>query len=157
MLNNKAPLFGLHHVAISTPDLKRSVQFYTSVLGARLEREGGWVRGNRAMDQRFILTDCAAKICLLNIQGHFLEIFQFDHVEDTAMRPEAWRPGFTHFALQVEDCRKTYEELSVLGVDFVAEPLTMPSGASFFYARDPDGNIIEFLDVPEGADFPSIL
>jgi uncharacterized glyoxalase superfamily protein PhnB len=41
--------------------------------------------------------------------------------------------------LTTEDCRKTYEELSGRGVEFVEEPTEMPYGLDSAF-RDPSGN-----------------
>ena len=49
--------------------------------------------------------------------------------------------GMHGLGLNVDDCQKTYEELSAKGVEFVAE--TWDSGVCHFAAfLDPDGNTL---------------
>jgi catechol 2,3-dioxygenase-like lactoylglutathione lyase family enzyme len=52
------------------------------------------------------------------------------------------------FGLRVDDCRKTYEELSAKGVDFVQEPSERPYGVEAVM-RDNSGN---WLVLVEAAD-----
>lgn len=52
----------------------------------------------------------------------------------------------------VEDARKTYKELSAKGVKFLAEPVTAPDAAGVVCALDPDGLLVEFVQLRP--DFP---
>jgi catechol 2,3-dioxygenase-like lactoylglutathione lyase family enzyme len=47
--------------------------------------------------------------------------------------------------LRVDDCRKTYEELSAKGVDFVQEPSDRPYGVEAII-RDPAGNWLVLVE-----------
>ena len=40
---------GIHHVAISTPNLERIVAFYRDVIGAEVVYEGGWEQGSEVI------------------------------------------------------------------------------------------------------------
>ena len=42
---------GIHHVAVSTPNLERIVAFYRDVMGAEQVYEGGWEEGSDIIDQ----------------------------------------------------------------------------------------------------------
>lgn len=52
--------------------------------------------------------------------------------------------GYTHIALEVTDLGLVQSKLESLGFLITEGPLTIPSGASFLFIRDPDGNVIEF-------------
>ncbi|WDD99939.1 VOC family protein [Thalassomonas actiniarum] len=52
--------------------------------------------------------------------------------------------GYTHIALEVEDLIKVQSALTDLGCVITEGPITVPSGASFIFIRDPDKNVIEF-------------
>jgi catechol 2,3-dioxygenase-like lactoylglutathione lyase family enzyme len=56
--------------------------------------------------------------------------------------------------LRVDDCRKTYDELSAKGVPFVQEPEDRPYGIEAI-ARDPSGNWLVLVEAKEftPADF----
>ncbi len=52
----------------------------------------------------------------------------------------------------VDDARKTYEDLSAKGVEFLAEPVSAPDAAGVVCALDPDGLLVEFVQLRP--DFP---
>ena len=52
----------------------------------------------------------------------------------------------------VDDARKTFEELSAKGVKFLAAPVTAPDAAGVVCALDPDGLLVEFVQLRP--DFP---
>jgi catechol 2,3-dioxygenase-like lactoylglutathione lyase family enzyme len=52
----------------------------------------------------------------------------------------------------VDDACKTYEELSAKGVTFLAAPVTAPDAAGVVCALDPDGLLVEFVQLRP--DFP---
>ncbi len=51
--------------------------------------------------------------------------------------------GFTHIALEITDKNAVEARLGDLGME-ITETVTLPTGAVFFFIRDPDGNVIEF-------------
>lgn len=60
--------------------------------------------------------------------------------------------GVRWLTLFVEDARKTHKELSAKGVKFLAEPVTAPDAAGVVCALDPDGLLVEFVQLRP--DFP---
>ena len=51
--------------------------------------------------------------------------------------------GYTHIALEVDDLESAQQEILSAGVA-ITENVELPSGAAFFFVRDPDGNVLEF-------------
>jgi len=51
-------------------------------------------------------------------------------------------PGFTHIALEITDVEAVKEQLASLEID-ITETVEY-EGATFFFVRDPDCNVIEF-------------
>jgi catechol 2,3-dioxygenase-like lactoylglutathione lyase family enzyme len=60
--------------------------------------------------------------------------------------------GIRWLTFFVEDAWKTYQELSAKGVKFLAEPVTAPDAAGVVCALDPDGLLVEFVQLRP--DFP---
>lgn len=60
--------------------------------------------------------------------------------------------GVRWLTLFVDDARQTYHDLSAKGVKFLAEPVTAPDAAGVVCALDPDGLLVEFVQLR--ADFP---
>ena len=50
--------------------------------------------------------------------------------------------GFTHIALEITDAKAVKRQLHDLGI-VITETVEF-GGATFFFVRDPDGNVIEF-------------
>ena len=51
--------------------------------------------------------------------------------------------GFTHIALEVDDLQAVEREVLAAGIE-ITETVSLPSGAEFFFVRDPDDNVLEF-------------
>jgi len=150
-------ILGLHHPAISTPDMDRALAFYCDLMGAKLIKQGKWDNGNNAINERVGLKDSATKTAMVQVGHVYIELFEFS-VPETHPRKtlrQANEHGITHLCFVVDNCIAEYERLKKAGVSFHAPPLTMPTGASFTYGRDPDGNIFELLEIPAQADFPN--
>jgi catechol 2,3-dioxygenase-like lactoylglutathione lyase family enzyme len=75
-----------------------------------------------------------------------LEIFSYDELGE-AIPAEVNRPGLAHLAFEVDDVRETLEQIIAAGGSRLGEVTTAsyPNDveATFVYARDPEGNIIE--------------
>ncbi len=59
--------------------------------------------------------------------------------------------GAPPIVIEVEDCRKTVDELKSRGVEFTMELKQMPYGIVAFFT-DPDGNMFEILQSPSKAE-----
>ena len=58
------------------------------------------------------------------------------------------KPGLSHIAFEVDDVGREFDRLDGV-LSFHAPPLVMPSGGVFAYGRDPDGNVVELLQLPK--------
>ena len=57
--------------------------------------------------------------------------------------------GFGHWALTVQDLNKAYQTLVAAGASSVSAPgPAAQKGASFAYVKDPEGNLIELMQLP---------
>ncbi|MDX1489898.1 MAG: VOC family protein [Pseudohongiellaceae bacterium] len=52
--------------------------------------------------------------------------------------------GYTHMALEVTDLESIKRQLAEKHIPITGGPITIPSGATFIFVRDPDANVIEF-------------
>ena len=78
--------------------------------------------------------------------GAVLEIFEFQ--PQLPPRPVPWNGvGLTHISFNVRNLQRWYDFLSSKRVECVSRPERSPRGHSFFFARDPDGNLIELMDL----------
>ncbi len=140
---------GIHHTAISTGDLERSVAFYRDLLGFEEAISSGWEVGTETLDKITGLQNSSARMVMLKAGNAFVEIFQFE--TPSPKSAEAMRPvcdhGITHLCLAVTDVDGEYERLKAAGMIFHCPPQTTATGNRVTYGRDPDGNVIELLQV----------
>jgi hypothetical protein len=76
---------------------------------------------------------------------NFIEIFP-----STGDSPahEQGKAGYSHFCLQVDDAKKSLEELRARGAPIDVELKTGISKCVQFWTHDPDGNRFEFMELP---------
>ena len=151
-------ILGLHHAAISTPDMERATDFYCRVLGGTLVSRKGWNKGDcPEIDLRLGLRESGAQVALVRLGAAFIEFFEYASPTPRPKDPAevAADHGIRHVCFVVDDCMAEYERLLKLGMRFHAAPLRAPGGLCFTYGRDPDGNIIEILEIPKGHEFPN--
>ena len=54
--------------------------------------------------------------------------------------------GYTTLMFLVENADAEYEKLQQLNISFITSPTVYPWGTKAFHFRDPDGNIIDFVE-----------
>jgi lactoylglutathione lyase len=150
------------HAAFTVSDIERSVRWYTQVLGLQLVHRQ---RSDNAYIRRLVgVDDAVLEVAQFGIPGldpafstHMLELIQY--VRGGAAqgaRSEPNQVGAAHLAFIVEDIDERYSSLTAAGADFVNPPVRVTEGANAggaaCYLRDPDGNMLEFMQFsPERA------
>lgn len=123
----------LHHIAIICSDYKKSKQFYTEVLGFKIDNEVyRHERDSYKLD--------------LSLNGQYLiELFSFPHPPQRPTRPEA--TGLRHIAFGVKDIDVAVEFL--LSKNITAEPIRIDefTNRKFTFFADPDCLPIEIYEV----------
>jgi len=133
------------HVGISVASLERSVAFYTHVLGFEVLQQVAF-HGER-YERILGLPGARGRIAVIKRADLELELFEFERPEcggADGQRPVS-NLGISHFAVSVDDMAATYARLEAAGVQFHCPPIEFPGVATATYARDPDGNVIEFI------------
>ena len=138
---------GIHHTAISTGDLERSVSFYRDAFGFEQIMDFAWPEGTANMNATHALDETAGRVVLMRLGSSMIELFQFETPEPRPVDPA--RPlcdhGITHLCMEVADIDKEYERLKDVGMTFHCPPV-QNGDARMTYGRDPDGNVIELLE-----------
>ena len=117
----------LYRVILPVDDIERAAEFYTELLG---------VTGKRVSPGRHYF-DCGRTILAC-----------YDPVVDGDGRGDGWHHHFNQYVyFAVEDLRAVFERAKRLGCQALDEKIAdMPWGERLFYARDPFGNPICFVD-----------
>lgn len=140
---------GIHHTAISTPNLERALAFYRDLLGLDEVLDGGWPVGSEIADKITGLKDSSTRMAMLKAGNAMIEIFEYQSPPPKPGDPD--RPvcdhGITHICLDVTDLSAEYERLKAAGMVFHCPPQDLGSAVRTTYGRDPDGNVLELQEV----------
>lgn len=144
---------GLHHTAISTGDLPRALAFYRDVLGFEEVLDHEWPEGTANMNATHALPETAGRVVLLRLGRSMIELFDYHTPAPKTADPGRLLcdHGITHLCLDVVDIDKEYERLSAAGMRFHCPPV-QNGEARMTYGRDPDGNVIELLELLDPDD-----
>ncbi len=136
----------VQHTAISTTDLDRAVGFWAQ-LGFDEVRRWDWAPGRDDIDGFLGLAGSAARAALLEGHGSGIELFEFAEPSPPGgdERP-VHRLGYTHLCLEVSGLDDEMARLCGVGMRFISDPVTDPSGRRMVYGRDPDGNVVELVE-----------
>jgi lactoylglutathione lyase len=121
---------GIGHIALNVKDMDKSLDFYCNVLGLK---------------KAFSLNDKQGKpwIEYIKVADHvFIELFYNGpgYSEEAAKKN-----SFNHICLEVDDIFAIAKQLKDKGVKLDVEPVQGVDNNYQAWARDPDGNRIEFM------------
>jgi|SRR5690606_5541568 len=122
-----------HHIAIICSDYQKSKQFYTEILGFKIDNEV-----YRQERQSYKLD--------LSLNGHYLiELFSFPDPPQRPTRPEA--TGLRHIAFGVKDIEKEILFLTLQNI--TTEPVRIDeyTNKKFTFFSDPDNLPIEIYEL----------
>ncbi len=144
---------GIHHTAISTVDLERSITFYRDLLGFEQVMDFSWPEGTSNMNATHALKETSGRVVLLKAGNSMIELFQY--ASPTPAQADPGRRlcdhGITHFCIDVDDIDKEYERLKAAGMRFHCPPVDYGT-VKTTYGRDPDGNVIELQEIKSPDD-----
>jgi catechol 2,3-dioxygenase-like lactoylglutathione lyase family enzyme len=127
-MKRPAAVPGLHHVALNVRKLEACENFYTELLGMRVE----W----RPDPDNVYLTGGTDNLAL-------------HRVSSGAEPGPAQRLDHIGFVLrEMAEVDAWHAFLKASGVAIVKEPRTHRDGARSFYCRDPDGNTVQLIYHP---------
>lgn len=141
--------WGFGHTGVTVSDFNAAVQFYDRVFGMKLMNYLEISGDDLAPVER--LYHCEGlrlvKLGFLSSKsGNVLEIFEFDPPLKTSER-ETWnRPSYTHVAFNVTNVKAWVHRLRREGLEQMCEPQRV-AGADWVFFRDPDGNLVELIDL----------
>lgn len=139
---------GVHHLAVSTPDLDRFVDHYQRWFGFERCGGGGWEPGNERVDTMVGLKDSAARYEMIRLGNLYIEVFQYSAPAGGPVRPRMCDHGLIHLCLYSDDVFADYERLKRLGMEFNCPP-GGSAATRATYGRDCDGNVVELLQIVE--------
>ena len=121
------------HTMIRTGDLRRSIDFYTQVLGMKLLREKDYPDGKFTL--AFVGYGDEASNAVIELTYNY-GVDSYD-----------LGAGFGHIAIEVDNAREAVEEVRRRGGKVVREAGPMKHGTTVIaFVADPDGYKIELIE-----------
>ena len=128
----------LGHIALSVSNLKRSEAFYKKFFGVRCVA-------------RYAHPDKGMVIALLKKGSLTLELFEF---KKRKALPQYRRTldadlrtlGVKHFSVEVGNIMSWFTKCKKAHCAFATEMRTFDNGKRYFFVKDPDGIMIEFME-----------
>ena len=133
-----SPIAGLrfHHVAFRVRDFDASIKWYADAFGAkeafRATRDDG--------TPQLVYLEFAP--------GQNIELFP--NGKNPIESPQD-PIGYGHYCLLVDDLDAALAHLATLGVEPTMTPRTGTANQRLAFVKDPDGNRIELMQIPEGS------
>ena len=133
-----------HHVGLTVESLERTLPFYRDVLG--LEVLDRFSVAGEAFADAVDVPGATGRFAHLDAGGARLELVEYDPDADARPAPALNEPGATHVGLAVDDLDARIAALPA-SVETLSEPRTTESGTRICFLRDPEGNLVELLEV----------
>ena len=158
---------GVHHIAVSVPDIDKAREFYIDVLGGVEEVAPFSWTATPFFDDIIGLKDSAAKQFMVRLGNTHLEIFEYVNPRSAPQEPDrgVHNFGYTHFALQVDDIAACARKLEAAGIRLHAQPDLSgikidadgrKTGYSATYCRDWFGNVFEIMEIHDAHDMKRV-
>ncbi len=137
-----------HHPGIRVSDIERSAQFYIDALGGHWQTKPFVIGGEEGEFVMGGLKGASFKVCHIGFDEGTIELFEF--LEPVHSVPEL-RPaehGIIHYAFQVDNVPEALERVEANGGKrYWPEIRDMPLDFQVIYVNDPDGHVLELIDV----------
>jgi catechol 2,3-dioxygenase-like lactoylglutathione lyase family enzyme len=143
---------GLHHTAITIPNLDRAIDFYCGVLGLELAHEPTDTFSGAFIEQALGVPGANLRIAVVRAGDDQIELIEYAAPASPVERPLPGNAvGAAHFAFLVDNIEAKKAELEAKGVRFFADIATNDAGAlagwRWVYFSDPDGVVLELIEV----------
>ena len=151
----KSIIRGVAHIGITVSDIDTSKEFYGKTLG--LPFSGEMIMEGEATDLLFGMESCVVKVAYFSTGDNSpkVELIEFVNHSPLANKSQLNRLSISELCFDVEDIDTFVERLRAEGVEFLSKPQYFDLTAQGFgcskavYLKDPDGNILEFIETLE--------
>lgn len=146
-----------NHTSFTVKNMNRALEFWTKGLGFQAASVG--VRTGDWQPRVTGVPGARIKVAHLYGYGHHLELIEYLNPSGVFPSLQPHFPGAGHICLEVNEIADTVERLLFLGGKMQGEVADINEGSAKgfreVYIRDPEGIIIELLEVPRHDASPS--
>ena len=118
------------HCAYQVSDIETAVGFYTKKLGFKL----------LSVD---VSEQHRIKYAFLDLNGAKIELLE--DLNGSFIKPDIKEPFCPHYCIEVDDMNAAVNQLKANGIEIVSGPSACVDGEILVYFKDPDGNVIEYI------------
>lgn len=137
----------IHHFAIGVKDLKRSINFYCDILGLSIVEDYNWKDGDYIIDRLSNKVGSSGNGIIIGSGNAFFELVEHNNSSKSF---ELGTPA--HLCIHTEDIEKLCSKLSDNGLPILEKPYDTKLGTFLAWIRDPDGNLVELLEIYSDSD-----
>jgi catechol 2,3-dioxygenase-like lactoylglutathione lyase family enzyme len=119
------------HVAFQVSNMDVAIQFYVEKLGFTLS-------------SRAVNTEEGEEYAFLALGDLRLELIQ-DLKQKDYQKPQIKPPYCPHLAIETDDMERAVVRLRESGVPIIRGPLEITGEETWVYFRDPDNNVLEYI------------
>jgi catechol 2,3-dioxygenase-like lactoylglutathione lyase family enzyme len=138
------------HIAVATPDIERATSFYGALLGAPAT-PGKPLGPHPKFDEISGLEGVRVRPAWIPLDSLLLEIWQYlQPATGPRAAAEDLLPGYAHLGVEVTSLAEACRDVEALGGQVLETGRTDRPTA---LARDPDGNLIKFVETAPAGPF----
>ena len=134
----------IHHVGITVSDMERALGFYRDLLGLRV-----------LADTRLTRPEIATLLGTDEIDVRIVELLQYSAPPGHHLDYTSRDPGSAHVAFAVDDLDRIQEGIEATGGSVISHDVVKAADtegifarARLLYVRDPEGMILELVELP---------
>lgn len=121
----------MHHISVTCRNIEKTINFYLDI---------GFIKRHN-----YEGNEC--RIVLLEVEGIFVELFQYKNIFTSGESKELETQGYTHIALSVDNIVETKQTFERKGYEPTEIKKARTGVFSYFFIRDPEGNLVEILEI----------
>ncbi len=136
------------HTGIVVHDMEKSLHFWRDIMGLNVAVDF-WEQGQFIDTVQHLTGVKLHMIKLTAPDGSMIELLKDDHhPSDPPQFNDLCHRGIRHIAFTVADIEAAWKTLTQAGCEVLSRPVTSPDKkARLFFARDPEGNLLEMVQM----------
>jgi len=141
-------ILATRHTGIVVRDMGKNLHFWRDVMGLQVAVDF-WEQGEYIDTIQNLSGVKLHMIKLTAPDGSMIELLKDEaHPTPSPERNNLCNPGIRHIAFTVADVEESWKTLKENGCEVLSKPVTSPDGnARLFFARDPEGNLLEIVQM----------
>lgn len=133
------------HVGIVVNDIDKMLWFYQNILNLEIMYDK--IESGVFLNHILNSNDLSPRIIKLGKENNtIVELLYFGRTENKFQ--SLFENGYTHFAITVKNCEELYNQIISSNLHVINTPMISDENkVKVFFAKDPENNIIEFVEL----------